>query len=217
VVYAAHGRDLADAKVRDEIVAAALEGHRAIAPHGSGADVAGAVWGGFIRVRKLGNGIEAHPLRWPSQLQLVVLWTGQSARTSDMLAKVRELQSHQPNLYRTRMHALADQAEQLVSALMAGDIEAAVDCFHTYGSAMEQLGEAAGLHIVEDTCAKIRDLARKHGGAAKPSGAGGGDVAIAVFSDTDRALAFRASCSEAGFEILAVDFGAPGVRREEPW
>jgi phosphomevalonate kinase len=217
VVYSAQGHDLKDAKVRDEVLAAALEGHRAVAPHGSGADVAAAVLGGFIRFRKLGNCVEAHPLQWPQQLQPVVLWTGQSVRTSDMLAKVRELASHEPGTYRARMHALAEQADQLVTALMAGDTDGAVECFHSYGSAMEELGKAAGIHIVEDTCSRIRELARKHGGAAKPSGAGGGDVAIAVFARSDAAQAFRASCTEAGFELLAVDFGAPGVRREEAW
>jgi phosphomevalonate kinase len=217
VVYAAHGHSLDDAKVRDAILGAALEGHRAVAPHGSGADVAAAVHGGFVRFRKLGNGVEAHPLVWPAQLELVVLWSGQSARTSDMLGKVRELASHQPALYRARMHTLADQAEQLVSALVGGDCEAAIECFHSYGSAMDELGTAAGIPIVEDSCSRIRELARKHDGAAKPSGAGGGDVTFGVFSRPEQAKAFRANCVEAGFEVLSVDFGAPGARREEAW
>jgi hypothetical protein len=42
-------------------------------------------------------------------------------------------------------------------------------------------------------------------------------VTFGVFSRADRAKAFRASCVEAGFEVLKVDFGAPGARNEEPW
>lgn len=217
VVYAAQGRDPAQAAIREEILSAALEGHRAVAPHGSGADVAAAVLGGFIRFRKLGQGVEAHPLSWPSALEIVVLWTGKSARTSDMLAKVRDLSTHDPTLYRQRMHALASQGEQFISALMAADTDAAVDSFHSYGTAMDELGQAAGIPIVEDTCSRIRELARNHGGAAKPSGAGGGDIAMALFSNPERSAAFRASAAQANLEVLSVDFGAPGTMLEDPW
>jgi phosphomevalonate kinase len=217
VVFAAHGHDVSDAAVREEVMAAALEGHRAIAPHGSGADVAAAVLGGFVRFRKLGEGIETHALHWPEPLELVVIWTGISARTSDMVAQVRALGTHEPAVYRERMRELAEQAEQLVSALIGKEIDAVVECFHGCGTAMGELGRAAGIAIVDDTCERIRSLARQHGGGAKPSGAGGGDIAIATFSSSSAADAFRAGCVEVGFEVLSLELGVPGERDEEPW
>jgi phosphomevalonate kinase len=216
-VYAAHGHDVAASETREQVLAAALEGHRAVAPHGSGADVAAAVLGGFVRFRKLGDGVETHALRWPSELELVVVWHGTPARTSDMVSHVRALASRDPELYRSRMRALAEQSDQLVSAVMAGELESVIDCFHSYGSAMDQLGQAAGMSVVTDTCEQIRHLARDHGGAAKPSGAGGGDVTIAVFSSSSGANAFRARCATAGFEVLSLELGANGERDEEPW
>jgi phosphomevalonate kinase len=199
------------------VLAAALEGHRSVAPHGSGADVAAAVLGGFVRFRKLGAGVEAHPLAWPAGLELVTVWTGKPARTSDMLAKLREFSGRDESGYRARMRALAEQSDQLVSALIAADAAAAVEGIDGYGIAMEELGKAAGIGIVEDTCSRIRDIARSHGGSAKPSGAGGGDVAIAVFSKTSSANAFRAGCDQAGFEVLSLELGVTGERDEEPW
>jgi phosphomevalonate kinase len=216
VVFAAHGLRPSDPAVRDQVLAAALEGHRSVAPHGSGADVAAAVLGGFVRFRKLGAGVEAHSLVWPTGLELVVVWTGKPARTSDMLSKLRDFSAKDEAGYRARMRALADQSDQLVSALIAGDAAGAVEGVDGYGNAMEELGIAAGIGIVEETCARIREIARANRGAAKPSGAGGGDVAIAVFSKTSSADAFRAGCDQAGFEVLSLELGVQGERDEEP-
>jgi phosphomevalonate kinase len=216
-VFAAMGRDVADVDTREAVLAAALEGHRAVAPHGSGADVAASVLGGYVRFRKLGDGVETHALRWPEELELVVVWHGTPVRTSDMLARVRTLAAREPELYRTRMRGLAEQSEQLISALMARELDGVVDCFHSYGTAMGELGDAAGVSVITDTCSRLRDLARDHGGAAKPSGAGGGDVTIAVFSNTSAATEFRARCDGEGFEVLSLELGAYGERDEEPW
>jgi phosphomevalonate kinase len=216
VVFAAHGHDVTKPEVREQILAAALEGHRAVAPHGSGADVAASVLGGFVRFRKLGDGVETHTLRWPETLELVVVWTGTPVRTSDMLTQVRTLAAREPDVYRARMRALADQSEQLVSALIGGELDTVVECFHSYGTAMGELGEAAGVNVITDTCEQLRTLARAQGGSAKPSGAGGGDVAIAVFSGPDGAERFRGGCAAAGFEVLSLELGAHGERDEEP-
>jgi phosphomevalonate kinase len=215
VVFAAHGRDLASPSVREQILGAAIQGHRVIAPDGSGADVAASVLGGFVRFRKLGDGVETHSLNWPATLELVVVWSGQAVRTSDMIANVRALEAEHPATYRQRMRALAEQSDQLISALLAAEKRAVLDCFHAYGTAMGELGEAAGIAIVDETCKQIRVLALDLGGAAKPSGAGGGDVAIAAFGDPAGAAAFRVGCADAGFEVLSLDLGVAGERHEE--
>jgi phosphomevalonate kinase len=216
-VFAAHGRDVCDPEVRQQVLAAALEGHRAVAPHGSGADVAASVLGGFVRFRKLGDGVETHTLQWPKELELVVVWTGTPVRTSDMLSHVRALAAHDPAVYRARMRVLADQSEQLVSALIGRELDAVVECFHSYGTAMGELGQAAGASISTETYEQIRTIARTEGGAAKPSGAGGGDIAIAAFSRSNAATSFRARCADVGFEVLSIELGVQGERDEESW
>ena len=214
-VFAAHGHDVNAPSVREQILAAALEGHRTIAPHGSGADVAAAVLGGFVRFRRLGDGVETHALPWPAALEPVVVWTGTPVRTSDMLVRVRALADHDPAMYRTRMRALADQADQLISALIAGDLPGVLDGTHGYGTAMGELGQAAGITVLTEATDRVRALARACGGAAKPSGAGGGDVAIALFSSGESAEAFRGRCAGQSFEILSLELGVPGERNEE--
>jgi phosphomevalonate kinase len=214
--FAAHGRDSGEASVREQVLQVALEGHRAVAPEGSGADVAASVLGGFVRFRKLGLGVETHALRWPAGLSLVVVWTGKPVRTSDMLAAVRALATRDPSGYHAQMKALAEQAEQLVSALLESDIPAIGECFHAYGTAMGDLGARAGVGIIEETTEQIRELALQCGGHAKPSGAGGGDVVLAVFSSQSDVGRFQTRCAASRFEVLSLELGAAGERDEEP-
>jgi phosphomevalonate kinase len=213
-----HGRDPAD-PVHD-VLALALEGHRAVAPEGSGADVAASVLGGLLlyagsgALRSRGathSKVRASALPWPAGLSLRVVWTGQAARTSDFLRKVSALAAEAPALHRARMDALAEQATHLASAFGAGDVPAIVEGAGRYGEAMRALGEAAGIPIVEAKLETIDALARRAGGRAKPSGAGGGDVAVAFFADPAALPAFDRACTDAGLRPLDLELGGPGV------
>jgi phosphomevalonate kinase len=216
LVYAAHGRELSQADVRREVLEAAFSGHSAVAPSGSGADVAAAVHGGFVRFRRLGDAIETHPIVWPAGLSARVVWTGQEARTSDFLKCVEGLARRDPHRHRAVMAALGSEAERFVSALLAQDLVGVVEATGAYGHAMGELGEAAGIEIVTDTLARVAGLAERAGGAAKPSGAGGGDVALAVFADPQAAERFEQLCGVADLRVLSIELGAPGVRVEPP-
>jgi phosphomevalonate kinase len=215
VLLRAHGRDLGDPNVRALALELALEGHRSVAPQGSGADVAASVLGGFVRFRRLGDGVETHALPWPQALHCVVVWTGEPARTNVLVAKVQALASSDPRTHRRSMAALAAESDRFVSALMGSELPEIIESFHAFGTAMGDLGSAAGAPIIDETTARVRELARAHGGAAKPSGAGGGDVALALFSNTDAATAFRHGCVGQKIEVLSIELGVPGERDEE--
>ena len=60
----------------------------------------------------------------------------------------------------------------------------------------------------------VAQAANQVGGAAKPCGAGGGDVAIAFFDDPDAKRRFETHCARSGLRAIDVDWGAEGVRRE---
>jgi len=214
-VFARHGLDSAAPEVRPRVLEAAFAGHHSVAPQGSGADVAASVLGGFVRFRRLGDGIETHALAWPAQLQSVVVWTGEEARTSGMVARVRALGEAEPTRYRRVMGALASCAEQTISAVIDADLAGVLEGFDAYGAAMGALGEAAAIPINTGRIEQIRDLAREAGGAAKASGAGGGDVAVALFHNGESAQAFRSGCRARGLEVLSVDVGAAGERTED--
>jgi phosphomevalonate kinase len=208
------GVDISSSEGRASTLDAALRGHRAISPRGSGADVAASVLGGFVRFRKVGETVETHPVEWPTGLIARVVWTGKAARTSDYISKVDALAERDAAQHRAVMAALGREAERFVSAVLAKDASDVIASTAAYGEAMAALGRAAGADIVDDTLARVAELAARVGGAAKPSGAGGGDVALVLLPDADAEARFVRLCSEHKFSVLSIGWGAPGVRVE---
>jgi phosphomevalonate kinase len=214
LAFADSGLDIESSDGRARTLDAALRGHRAISPRGSGADVAASVLGGFVRYRKLGETVETHPVDWPTGLIARVIWTGKAARTSDYIAKVDALAERNPAEHRAVMAGLGREADRFVSAVLAAEPMDVIASTAAYGEAMAALGRAAGADIVDDTLAQVAKLAARVGGAAKPSGAGGGDVALALLPDPDAEAQFVRLCSEQKFSVLSIGWGAPGVRVE---
>ena len=208
-VVAWHGEDPAER--REDIFDWALAGHRAIAPEGSGADVAAATHGGIVRYR-----IDARPksVSWPRGLEVAVVWTGTPARTSDLVAAVKSFASASPNGYAETMAGLRAAAISFCDSFVAGDVRASIDAAGEHGRAMSRLGRAANAPIVTDALAHTAALAESCGGASKPSGAGGGDVALAFFDDPDRLAAFREACARDSLMLVDARLGAEGVRQE---
>ena len=214
-LLASHGHDLDAPGVRRKALDLALAGHKAIAPEGSGADVAAAALGGFVRFRLAqGKLAEAEPIAFPEALVRRVVWTGKEARTSEFVRAVRAYEGRDAAGYAALRDSLIAQATRFADAITRGELAEILAATAAYGDGMGELGRAAGVPIVTTELAQIAKLASAHGGAAKPSGAGGGDVAIAFFTDLDGARAFDRACSEAGLTPLDLTLGAPGVRAE---
>jgi phosphomevalonate kinase len=211
-IYAHAGHDITAEAVRRQVLEVALEGHRSVAPEGSGADVAASVLGGFVRFRKTSSdAVEADAVAWPEGLHACVVWTGAEARTSDLVRRVRELEARDPATYGARMDALRAAAEDFVTSFGAGDTTGVVRATGEHHRAMASLGDAAGAPIVEDRLAAVASLAEATGGAAKPSGAGGGDVALAFFGDARAASHFRQACGARHLDVLPLSLGDEGV------
>ncbi|MCB9595423.1 MAG: hypothetical protein H6719_22070 [Sandaracinaceae bacterium] len=199
---------------RRQILGWALAGHRAIAPEGSGADVAAATLGGIVRFTR-SRAEAAESLDWPYGLWVEVVWTGKPARTNVLVAKVKSLAVSDPAAYRARMSALRDASDAFLAAFVDGDAARACLAADAHGVAMGALGDAADAPIVTEELHAVAELARTCGGGAKPSGAGGGDVALAFFRRAEDAARFRAGCAAADLTLLSLTLGAEGVLATE--
>lgn len=199
---------------RDLLFELAFRGHRVIAPEGSGADVAASSLGGYLRFEPAVNGPSDLPrcasLTPPHRLVTRVVWTGHAARTSDLVGQVKRFQARASGAYATLARDLADAARSFADAFESSDVPAVLSLAERYHEAMAALGDAAQAPIVERHLTVVAQLAREAGGRAKPSGAGGGDVAIAFFGSEADAQRFEALVERAGFELLALALGAPG-------
>jgi phosphomevalonate kinase len=209
------GRDLADPKVQREVLDLALAGHKAVAPEGSGADVAAAALGGFVRYRLEGDAVaEAERMAFPAEVATRVVWTGIEARTSEFVRAVRAFEARDAKAYARVRDELRAQAVRFADAIAKGNAAEVVEAAGAYGRGMGALGEAAEIAIVTSELQQVADLAASCGGAAKPSGAGGGDVAIAFFRGEAAAKSFDEACAKAGLDRLDFGLGAAGVRVE---
>ncbi|MBX3247932.1 MAG: hypothetical protein KF901_12200 [Myxococcales bacterium] len=167
--------------------------------------------GALTRAGSSGEAARTAPLVWPAGLIVRVAWTGQAASTAALVAQVKALAASSPARHRAAMDALAAEAEAFVVAF-AQDARAVVEAAGRYHDAMAALGAAAGAPIVEARLEQVAALAAATGGRAKPSGAGGGDVALAFFAGDEDAAAFAARCAREGVEVLALELGGPGAR-----
>jgi phosphomevalonate kinase len=168
---------------------------------GSGADVAACALGGLLEVTvRRGLRVAEDPadllrdpplsarrLPLPSDLRLLLAFTGTAADSRALVGQVLEFARANPSRFRSRCESISAQRAALCAALEAaarsdsqGPRDAALDSVRRAAAAMAALGEEAGVAIATPELSRACAIAASAGAAAKPSGAGGGDCAIAI-------------------------------------
>ncbi|MBI5526403.1 MAG: hypothetical protein HY897_08710 [Deltaproteobacteria bacterium] len=211
-VFFKAGRDVEAAATRREMWGVAKAVHDGFQKaKGSGADLAASLFGGFVVFDPTGPDRPAIT-RWdfPAETSLVFVWTGRSASTSDALDAVGGLKEKEPTAYRRIVEEMGAVARRLVSR-NAAPTAGVIGSFREYAQLMDDLGRRAGVPIVTTAIEKVIHMARELGGAAKPSGAGGGDFVVAAFADADAAHRFRAAVVDAGFRVFELHPAVRGV------
>jgi phosphomevalonate kinase len=212
---AGQGLDLRDAGVRRSLFALAKRAHAEAQGGGSGVDVAASTYGGALCYRMSGADdplITAMDL--PRALTLRVLWSGKSARTSELLAKTRALAAASPHAYRASVAALGQCVETAHRACESDDLEAMVQAGQANARALADLGRRAEAPIVPPTFADLALLAERENAAFYPSGAGGGDVGVWLAADPPSAT-FLAQARAGGMFVLNLGMDRAGVRTRE--
>lgn len=213
-VFDWHGHDPTQPTVRSQVFEVAMHGHESVAPRGSGVDVAAATYGGYLWFERSEHGAVCRPIVAPESMLVRLVWTGHAARTSGLLDAVHRLRDRDPSEYERKMRELHEGANRFASAFERGLTSEVVAEAIGYGRAMESLGKAAHAPIVESRLRQLMELAERSGGAAKPSGAGGGDVAVALFDDAAALTEFEAAARAADLVVVDAAWGAEGVRGE---
>ena len=180
-----------------DVLKVAMEGHRrAQGGRGSGADVAASVVGGcfvFELPEPPGFGSSASglpsltPCAKPEGLSVLAVWSGQEADTRALMSAVSGHVASDPEGWAQRLSSVSASAERGVDAWLAGDVGEVMEAVTASHEALRAMGEGAGVSIVIEAHEAIRRCvvgAVGEGAAAvKPSGAGGGDMALAFVVD----------------------------------
>jgi phosphomevalonate kinase len=181
---------------------------------GSGIDVACSVYGGTLRFQRHHGAVSVHEVALPPGVQLTFLWAGRPASTPELIGRVKALAENDRAAHDHVIGRLVGEAHAFASAVATADAAALIAAADGYGAAMAALGQAAGCAIVTEEHAQLAALARRHGGAAKPSGAGGGDLGIAFTLGDEATLALREAARADGLTLLSLGAPAPGLRLE---
>ncbi len=201
----------------EKIFAIADEAHGlAQGTRGSGVDVAASVYGGAIRFTRKNGAAEIRPVDLPDGVELTFVFTGKSASTAELIGRVKALAERDRARHDAAIGRLISGAHAFASAVDEADATDLIAAALDYGAALDALGSDAGCEIVTAELATLAAIARRHGGAGKPSGAGGGDLGVAFTTSPQATRALRDDLAAAGLVPLTVAAPAPGIRLETP-
>ena len=172
---------------------------------GSGIDLATSLYGGSLRFQAgAGRGVDAdvRVIQWPAELERLAVWSGQSASTANFLKRLYAWQANAPEIAGRRLEELSQLAARGADAAESGNAAELLHQLRAYGQSLHELGEAAKIDIFTPEHVQIGGLASRFGVAYKPSGAGGGDLGLAVTGEALALAEFRKALSSTSFAAL---------------
>jgi phosphomevalonate kinase len=189
-----------DARFRLAMLATARRGTGS-----SGGDLAASVWGGWIAyqapdreavldlaqrrgieemMRAQWPGFAVRSLPRPRGLTLEVGWTGQPATTSSLAGRLSAGEWRGSAAQRGFVARSDECVRASIGALDRGDDRELLHQVRDARQVLAELDHQARLGIFTPSLTALCDAAEAVGGAAKPSGAGGGDCGIALLDAT---------------------------------
>jgi phosphomevalonate kinase len=191
-----------------EIARHALTAHHDAQGLGSGADVAAIACGRPLRYLRTDKGFTAEMLPPPAvelRLPLALVWSGQPADTRRLVGR-----------FSAWIDGGGAQADSMLSELIAianalGDAWFSAPVAELYGliddhtALLDRCAAAAGIEYRLPVHTRLAAWAEKHGGRAKPTGAGGGDMILLIGELPLEQLS--------GMQLIPLDYGSlwPGL------
>ncbi len=170
----------------------AFDVHRAVQGGGSGVDVYASLNGGVRRVPD-GKRVPMPPF--------AVVWSGRSALTGPRLKQFEAWGRADPRAKRAFVRA----SRALVDGFGGNPVGATREAW----GLLRAMARAARLEYETPELVALAALAESLGGAGKPSGAGGGDIAVSAFVDSERRDAYTARCADLGFTVIPCAIAEP--------
>ncbi len=159
---------------------------------GSGLDVAASLFGGAITYRLVPeSGPSVGLVQLPNSVGFTSVFTGRSASTRDLVAAYSDWRTARPAEAAEQLQLLGRIAEDGCAAVHQNDADELLAAVSAYGKRLEVLGQNIGAEIVTAEHSEIAGYAKRFGVVYKVSGAGGGDLGIALSTDPDALAAFE--------------------------
>ena len=206
------GADLRAASTRADIFTRAYEAHARAQGGGSGIDLAASVHGGTLAYTRNASALP-RSLALPDTVVLRTYFSGRSASTREMRARIDAFAGRDPAGYAACIDALGAAAEKAIAACASSDAAAFVYACRATEHALTELGERADAAVVTPELAAATAYLAAHCAEAAffPAGAGGGDAVVYV-GTREPPGAFEQSLRGHGMVALPLALDSEGVR-----
>lgn len=166
---------------------ASMAHHIAQAGMGSGADVAACSYAKPLRYRVTGSSREVEFVAsdsLPSRLPLHLVWTGTPSDTRNLVDRfqqeMREGLASNDQKMKACLDRLINAANFLAGAWFSAGKEQLFKLVDEFERAMRVCASMTGIAYTLPVHDEISNWAKRHGGRAKPTGAGGGDMILLI-------------------------------------
>ena len=157
----------------------------------------------------------ADRLNWPAAVRVLPFFTGASADTATLVAAIAKAREADQPAVDAALKAIeqASRAACQACAMRSPEIasNALIAALALGAQAIDTLAAASRVRLVPDCVTAARIALGRLGGTAKTTGAGGGDIGIAVVPASEDVTFARRLLIEAGCEPLALSVDTTGV------
>ena len=175
--------------------------HLAVQGNGSCGDIAASCFGGWIAFSTFDSRwvkekqkkwtlneliasdwpcLSIQPLEAPKNLRLLIGWTGSPASTSDLVDQVHQSKEEKQKMYAQFLVESKQCVEEMIQAFKTKNIPLIKQMITKNRQLLVGLSTFTDVTIETPALKELCNLAEQCGGAAKSSGAGGGDCGIVI-------------------------------------
>lgn len=130
-------------------------------------------------VMKNWPGLHIEPLQAPENMEVLIGWTGSPASSHHLVSEVKRLKSD-PSFYSRFLEQSHTCVEKLIHAFKTNNIQGVQQMIRQNREIIQSMDAEATVEIETAHLKTLCSIAEKYGGAAKTSGAGGGDCGITI-------------------------------------
>ena len=193
---------------RKDIFEVALCAHRASQnAHGSGLDIAASTYGGAISFSRSNNQTMTTAINLPDNMHYAIFNTGQASDTSTYLG---HFSSWRNNADTRSLDQLCDTAFGFRETLLGSPANWPF-AMQQYIEALQSFDTSAKQGIYTENHTLLNTLALRQRILYKPCGAGGGDLGIAMSTQSEDIIDFVQAAQKAGFQSIDLEIDTNGV------
>lgn len=200
--------------------------HLDVQGNGSLGDIAASVYGGWIAYQSFNRdwlssirrtqdletilkttwpNLKIELLTPPSDLELLIGWTGSPASTSNLVDQVASTSYQESTHYTQFLRDSEICIQDLISGFKNGDSVAVQHAINQNRILLKKLSTFSGVLIETPELLKLREIASQFNGVSKSSGAGGGDCGIVLINKNENISGLKEAWSNNSITPLNLD------------